>query len=140
MDGRGVVAALALGAEGVQMGTAFLTCAESAAPPAQKNAILRSNDESTTIIRAISGKAARGIPNRLSEELAAPAEAIPPYPVQHTLTRDIRRVAGQQGRDEFLALWSGQAGGLAGTKRADEIVAEVDAQVRVILGDSGLPR
>ncbi len=134
MDGRGVVAALALGAAGAQMGTAFLTSSESGAPAAQKAAILRSADDTTTLIRGISGKLARGIPNELSEGLAEPAEEILPYPIQHALTRDIRRAAGQQGRAEYLALWAGQAAHLAGTKSAAEIVADVDAQVRALLG------
>lgn len=139
MDGRGVVAALALGAAGAQMGTAFLTAAESGAPAAQKEAVLASEDESTTLIRAISGKPARGIPNRLSEALAAPDDALLPYPIQHALTRDIRRAAGQRGRADLLALWAGQGAPLATRRRAGEIVADIDGQVRALLGRAGVP-
>jgi nitronate monooxygenase len=138
MDGRGVVAALALGAAGVQMGTAFLTRAESGAPAAQKEAILRGGDDSTTLIRGISGKWARGIPNQLSQALATPADDILPYPIQHALTREIRRAASQQGRQEYLALWSGQAGHLAGTAGAAQLIAEVDQQVRALLASAAM--
>jgi nitronate monooxygenase len=63
MDGRGMAAALALGASGVQMGTAFLTCEESGAHPSYKEALLNSGDDQTAITLAFSGKAARGLNN-----------------------------------------------------------------------------
>ena len=69
MDGRGLMAALNLGAKAVQMGTAFLTCEESGAHPVHKEAILHAKDEDTTLTRAFSGKWARGIQNKFTNEM-----------------------------------------------------------------------
>jgi nitronate monooxygenase len=109
MDGRGIVAALALGAAAVQMGTAFLTCNEAGIPNAYKEAILRAREHETRLTRAFSGRLARGIVNRFMTEVehADTADAILPFPLQNALTRLLRMTAAQQGRAEFLSLWTG---------------------------------
>src|SRR5690606_10613207 len=61
MDGRGIVAAQALGAEAVQMGTAFLVCDEAGTPAAHRERILAAREDEPTITRAFSGRPARGI-------------------------------------------------------------------------------
>lgn len=122
MDGRGIAAALVLGAAGAQMGTAFLVTQESGAHPKHKAAILASGEDATTITRVFSGKAARALANRFTEELRPAANRVAPYPVQNALTQDIRRAAAQQNRTEFLALWSGQAPRLARPLPASELV------------------
>lgn len=108
MDGRGIVASLALGASGVQLGTAFLTCEESGAPSAHKESILQSTEEQSIITRTFSGKPARGIQNRFKQEMEQFSEVIPGYPIQDVLTKDIRDEAARQDRSEFMSLWSGQ--------------------------------
>jgi nitronate monooxygenase len=128
MDGRGLVAALALGAAAAQMGTAFLACAECGANAAHKAAVLAATDESTVITRAFSGRPARGIANRVSEELRPHAAELPPFPALNALTRDIRQAAARQGRAEYLSLWAGQAAALATSRPAAEVVREVLAQ------------
>ncbi len=90
MDGRGLAAALVLGAAGAQMGTAFLTCPESGAHPDHKEAVLGAGEEDTAVTRAFSGKPARGLRNRFMDEVERRAEEIPPYPIQNANTRDIR--------------------------------------------------
>lgn len=95
MDGRGIMASLALGASGVQMGTAFLTCTESGAHPAYKEAVLNSTEESTQITRAFSGRPARGIRNRFMADMQNVRQEIPAYPIQNVLTRDIRQEAAK---------------------------------------------
>jgi nitronate monooxygenase len=108
MDGRGVAAALALGAGAVQLGTAFLRCPEAGTSLPYRQAIAESNG-STTLTSAISGKLARGLPNRLTRDLAdAP---VPAYPVMNALTRELRRAAAGLGRSELLSLWAGQGVG-----------------------------
>ncbi len=139
MDGRGVAAALALGAAGAQLGTAFLACPESGAPSAHKEALRRATDESTQLTRAISGRAARGIANRLGVEVAEPDDAIPPFPIQHTLTRGIRQAAAAQGRSEFLALWAGQAVSLVRTTPAGTLVTDIAAETVTLLRRGGMP-
>ncbi|MFC4769846.1 NAD(P)H-dependent flavin oxidoreductase [Effusibacillus consociatus] len=133
MDGRGIAAALALGAEGVQMGTAFLTCSESGAHQKYKEALRESTDESTVVTRAFSGKPARGIKNRFISEMEPHRDKVPAYPIQNALTRDIRQAAAKQNRPEYMSLWAGQASRLCDTKSASELVADAaDHTARVL--------
>lgn len=120
MDGRGLAAALVLGAEGVQMGTAFLPCSESGIHPKYKEAVLAAKSEETSLTRAFSGKPARGIRNRFIEEMEE--QEVPAYPVQNAYTKDIRAAAAKEDRIEFLSLWAGQAAGLGRAVPAAEIV------------------
>lgn len=124
MDGRGVAAALALGASAVQMGTAFLTCDEAGIPPAYKEAILGAREHETRITRAFSGRPARGIVNRFMSEVErdAGADAILPFPLQNTLTRPLRTAAAKQGRAEYLSLWAGQGVRMARRQTAAQLV------------------
>lgn len=124
MDGRGVVAALALGASAVQMGTAFLTCQEAGVPDVYKEAILAAREDQTRITRAFSGRPARGIENRFMREIESDEHnVIQHFPLQNALTRPLRAAAAKQGRAEFLSLWAGQGVRLARRKSAQELVA-----------------
>lgn len=127
MDGRGIAAALALGASAVQMGTAFLTCHEAGVPDAYKEAILHAREDQTRITRAFSGRPARGIVNRFMTEVESDgsADAILPFPIQNALTRPLRTAAAKQGRAEFLSLWAGQGVRLARRQSAAELVARL---------------
>ncbi len=113
MDGRGIAAALALGAEAVQVGTAFLVCTESGAHPLHKQAILEAGDDQTALTTAFSGKPARGVCNRFMREMAPYRDEVPPYPVQNALTRDIRQAAAKQRERDYLSMWAGQGVGLS---------------------------
>jgi nitronate monooxygenase len=108
MDGRGIVAALALGASAVQMGTAFLACPEAGTPAVYKQAILAARDDGTRITRAFSGRPARGIPNTFMAMVAGKEHTILPFRQQNDLTRPMRNAAGQQGIPGFISLWAGQ--------------------------------
>ncbi len=134
MDGRGIAAALALGAGAVQMGTAFLTCEEAGIPEAYKQAILAARAHETRITRAFSGRPARGIVNRLMAEVGD--GDVPGFPLQNALTRPLRTEAGKRGRAEFLSLWAGQGLGLARRQSAaalmKRLVEETEATVRRI--------
>ncbi len=127
MDGRGIAAALALGAAAVQMGTAFLTCDEAGIPEVYKAAILNAREHQTRVTRAFSGRPARGIVNRFMSEVERPpvAEAILPFPLQNALTRPLRTAAAKQGRAEFLSLWAGQGVRLARRQPAAALVARL---------------
>jgi nitronate monooxygenase len=89
MDGRGIAAALVLGAAGAQMGTAFLMCDEAGIPECYKAAILAAREDGTRVTRAFSGRPARGIVNRFLAEMEAsdPAQVLP-FPLQNVLTRE----------------------------------------------------
>jgi nitronate monooxygenase len=134
MDGRGVAAALALGAGAVQMGTAFLTTEECGIAESYKDAVLAAREDGTRTTRAFSGRPARGIVNRFMRETEAADGAILPYPLQNALTRPMRTAAAQGNRAEFLSLWAGQGVRLARRLPAAELVrrlgAEADAAVQ----------
>lgn len=128
MDGRGVLASLALGAEGVQMGSAFLTTAESSAHHKHKEALIHSTDESTVMTTAFSGRPARGIKNTFIEEMEQYADLIPPYPVQNNLTKNMRNVAAKQAKIEYMSLWAGQAASLGRLETARELMKRIIEQ------------
>jgi nitronate monooxygenase len=134
MDGRGLAAALALGADGVQMGTRFLVTAESGVPEGYRRRVAQARDTDTVMTRAVSGRPARGIRNRL---VAALEEAGPPglgYPAQGGASADLRAAAAAADEPELIALWAGQAAGLArSSEPAERLVEEIVAEARRIL-------
>ncbi len=134
MDGRGIAAALALGADAVQMGTAFLTCDEAGVPNAYKEAILRAREHETRLTRAFSGRPARGIVNRFMTEVERYApDAILPFPLQNALTRPLRSAAAKRGRAEFLSLWAGQGVRLARRQSAAQLIARLAGEADVVV-------
>jgi len=135
MDGRGIAAALALGAGAVQMGTAFLTCDEAGIPEAYKEAILAAREHETRLTRAFSGRPARGIVNRFMTEVerAGAAGAILPFPLQNALTRPLRSAAAKQGRAEFLSLWAGQGVRMARREPAASLVKRLADETDAVL-------
>lgn len=136
MDGRGIAAALALGASAVQLGTAFLTCDEAGIPEAYKNAIQQAHEDQTRVTRCFSGRPARGIVNRFMSEMesAGSAETILPFPLQNALTRPLRSAAAQQGRAEFLSLWAGQGVRMARQEPAGKLVARLVRETETAIG------
>jgi nitronate monooxygenase len=135
MDGRGVAAALALGASAVQLGTAFLTCEESGAPEVYKAAILEAREDETRITRAFSGRPARGIGNRFMADVerGGESDSILPYPLQNSLTRPMRSAAAKQGRAEFLSLWAGQGVRLARRESARAMVERLAEEANSVV-------
>lgn len=133
MDGRGIAAALALGASAVQLGTAFLTCHESGIPYCYKESILHAHEDHTRVTRAFSGRPARGIQNRFMTEVESDGESILPFPLQNALTRPLRSAAAKQGRSEFLSLWAGQGVRLARRQSAGELVARLARETDVAI-------
>ena len=112
-DGRGVVAALVLGAEGAQLGTVFLATHESGASEAHKAELVSESARATALTRVFSGRLARGIRNRFVDEMSPHEMELPPYPIQNWFTRSIRGAADRAGRAEYLPLWAGQSAALA---------------------------
>lgn len=127
-DRRGVAAAFALGAAGVQVGTAFLRTRQSAAPPAHRAAIAAADDTATVLTRAMSGRLARGIPNRAVREIEQ-GGAIAAFPAQNWLTGVFRAAAAARDDGELLSLWAGQAAALSALDDAAEVLAELAAGV-----------
>lgn len=125
MDGRGIVAARALGASAVQLGTAFLTCEESAAPPMVKEALLRATENDTVVTDAVTGRHGRLVRNRLTE--AFEAAGVPPlgFAWQSALLFAIRRAAAEQGRADLLPLFAGQGLRLLRTAPAATLIRDL---------------
>lgn len=107
-DGKSIKAALILGAEGVQVGTVFIACDESAAIPSFKTALATASDTDPVLTRAFSGRWARGIKNKFITEIETSGLEIPDYPVQLNLVSSIRAAATERNDKEFIPLWSGQ--------------------------------
>lgn len=112
-DARGVVAALALGAEAVQIGTAFLACEESGASPLHREALRGRHAGHTGLTKGFSGRLARGIHNRLMEELNRAGTELLPYPLQRALVKNLSVAAEAAGRPDLLPLWAGQSATLS---------------------------
>ncbi|MDB5097402.1 MAG: nitronate monooxygenase [Cyanobacteria bacterium RYN_339] len=131
MDGRGIAAALALGAVGAQLGTAFLLANEAGTSAPHRAAMSQVTDEATVVTSVFSGKPVRAIENRFVRAMhRAP---ILPYPLQNALTRDIRKAATARGLTDLMGMWSGQAGRLAREGPAGELVARWAAEVEAVL-------
>ena len=109
VDARGRVAAHALGAAAVQLGTAFLACEESGAPPLHRAMLWSDRAHSTTLTRGFSGRLARGLTNRLTRELSARAAELLPYPAQSWFTGQLRAATLATDNPELLSLWSSQS-------------------------------
>jgi nitronate monooxygenase len=112
-DARGVIAALALGADAVQMGTVFLTCEESGASRLHRDALLEGKAGHTALTRGFTGRLARGIHNRLMADLNRDGIEILPYPLQRGLVRNLAIAAEAAGRSDLLPMWAGQSAGLS---------------------------
>ena len=122
MDGRGIAAALALGAAGVQLGTAFLPAPESGAHELHKRAILVGTEESTVVTPAFTGRHARGFRNRLATELELRRDRLAPFPVQAAVAADVREEATRRGETELMTMLAGQGLRLARALPAGELV------------------
>jgi nitronate monooxygenase len=126
MDGAGIAAALALGAQLAQLGTAFVPCPESGASQAHKDAVLAAREDDTSVTEKFSGKPARGLTNRFMKEMAAAPQLA--FPAQNAVTGKLRQASAQAGKPDFVALWAGQAAPLARALPAAELIAKLAAE------------
>lgn len=133
-DARGIVAAIALGAAGVQMGTVFLTCEGSGASLIHRASLLSGQAGSTALTRGFTGRLARGIENQLLNELNKKDTEILPYPLQRFLVRHLSVPAEKAGRSELLPLWAGQSAGLSYCEDVNVLLSNLVSQVSAIGG------
>ncbi|MGB9008802.1 MAG: nitronate monooxygenase, partial [Candidatus Acidiferrales bacterium] len=112
-DARGVIAAMAMGAEAVQMGTVFLSCEESGASRLHRELLLAKKAGHTGLTRGFTGRLARGERNRLMEDLNREGTEILPYPLQRGLVRNLTMAAEGAGRADLVPMWAGQSASLA---------------------------
>ena len=131
MDGAGIAAALALGAQAAQLGTAFVACPESSADAAYRERLTSGAAPRTALIRAISGRPARGFVNRLyALEQAADRPDLPAYPVTYDAGKAINAAAKAKGNSDYAAQWAGQAAPLARAMPAADLVATLRSELR----------
>lgn len=128
MDGQGINAALALGAAGVQLGTAFVLCPESAANSAYRTSLKGPRAEATRMTTAISGRPARGLANRLCTHGDAGLPAAP-YPLAYDAAKQLSAAAVAREIHEFAAQWAGQGAPLARELSAGELVHTLLAEM-----------
>lgn len=129
MDDRDVATALRRGAAAAQLGTAFLTCAESGASDAHKSAVLAARTDRTVITRAFCGRPARGLVNAFIARLVGKEDQILPYPLQNALTRAMRTAAAARGDAGYLSLWAGQGVARARDLPAGSLVRRLVAEL-----------
>lgn len=129
MNAKGVLGALTLGARGVQMGTAFLTCVESGIYPAYKKALLSTTHDKTVLTKVFSGKMARAINNQFIMSMKDMEDFCLHYPVQNAMTSPMRQGAAKQNNIEFMSLWAGQSAYLCEDISASDLIKRIKVEM-----------
>ena len=124
-NARGVVAALALGASGVQLGTAYLFCPEANVSSLYRQALRQASDTGTALTNLFSGRPARGILNRYLQEPGPMSDAAPAFPYAATLVAPLRAASERAGSMDYMQLWAGQAAGLGKALPADQFTRQL---------------
>ena len=124
-DHRGLVAALALGASAVQIGTAYLFCPEAKVSPAHRRALDTAPASDTALTNLFTGRPARGINNRIMRELGPMSELAPRFPLAGGALMPLRAITDAQGNSDFSNLWSGQALRLGRHMPAEQLTREI---------------
>lgn len=134
MDGAGIAAVLALGAQAAQLGTAFLACPESGASPVHKDALLATREDDTRITEKFSGKPARGLVNRFMREMAGKAQL--PFPAQNSVTGKLRAASAKAAKPDCVAMWAGQGAALSRRMGAAELIRTLEQETIAALRSS----
>jgi len=127
-DARGIVAALALGAAGVQIGSAYLWCREAKISAPHRAALEAVRDDGTALTNLMTGRPARGIVNRVMREIGPISDAAPDFPLAAGALAPLRAKAEAQGSDDFSPLWAGQAASLGRALPAGELTRRLAAE------------
>ncbi|WP_422646676.1 NAD(P)H-dependent flavin oxidoreductase [Agrobacterium tumefaciens] len=133
-DGRGVAAALILGASAVQIGTAYLFSPEAKIPAVHRKALETASDDNTALTNVFTGRPARGVVNRIMREVGPLSELAPAFPTAGSALAPLRSAAEEMGSDAFTNLWSGQAAKLSPHMPAADLTRNLAEESAVLLG------
>jgi nitronate monooxygenase len=132
-DARGIVAALALGAAAVQIGTGYLFCPESLIKPPHRAALSAARDDGTVVTNLMTGKPARGVVNRAMRELGPISALAPECPLAGGALAPLGAKALAQGSGDFSSMWAGQAASLGRALPAGELTAKLAAEAQALM-------
>jgi nitronate monooxygenase len=132
-DARGIAAAFALGAAGVQIGTAYMFCPESKISSVHRAALKSSRSDGTALTNLMTGRAARGIVNRLMREVGPVNDVAPEFPLAGGALAPLRAKAEAAGSGDFSPLWSGQAAALAREMPARVLTATLADEAQALM-------
>lgn len=134
-NGRGVAAALALGADAAQIGTAFLATDESNALPIHREMLFSDAAKYTTLSRAYTGRLGRGITSRIAKEIIGKEENILPFPLQTTLISPLRKAALDQQKWDMILFWGGQIAPILKHTKAKELMHSLIEETNAYFDD-----
>lgn len=132
-DGRGVAAALMLGADAAQLGTAFLRSPQVKLAAAYRRALEQAHDDATRLTNLFTGRPARGLRNTLMDRLGPMSSAALPFPYAGSLLTALRERSVREGDSDFINLWAGQAAALARDDDAGAITRNIAEQAAALL-------
>jgi nitronate monooxygenase len=132
-DARGIVAALALGAAGVQIGTAYLCCPEAKIRDTHRAALRDARDDGTVITNVLTGRPARSVVNRAIRELGPISGIAPEFPLASAALAPLAAAAQAQGSGDFSPLWAGQAAALGRAMPARELTLALAAEAEDLM-------
>jgi nitronate monooxygenase len=132
-DGRGIAAALMLGADAVQIGTAFLATKQSNATDDHKRRLFSPDAKYTTLTRVFSGRLGRGLKSKLAVELKSKEHLLAPFPMQGLFLSSLRSAILAANKSEYISLWSGQSAPLLRYKDASELFNALIEQAEDLL-------
>jgi nitronate monooxygenase len=132
-DARGIVAAFALGSDGVQIGSAYLSTPEAKISAPHRAALKTARDDGTVLTNVITGRPARGFVNRIIREQGPMTDAAPEFPLAAGALQPLRAKAESQGSGDFSPLWSGQAAALGRELPAGELTQKLAAEALDLL-------
>jgi len=134
-NGKGIAAALALGADAAQIGTAFLACDESNALPIHREMLFSDASKYTTLSRAYTGRLGRGIISRIAKEMIGKEENILPFPLQTTLISPLRKAALDQQKWDMILFWGGQISPILKHKKAKDLMHSLIEETTTYFND-----
>ncbi len=138
-DARGIVAALALGADAVQLGTAYLFCPEARISPLYREALKAARDEDTVLTNVFSGRPARGLLNRFIQMAGPLSELAPAFPLASAAVNPLRLQSEARGSKDFMQMWAGQAAALCRAKPAGELTLKLAGEALALASSLGCP-